>query len=212
MPLSTIAAIDCSGEGRVATVRFNDGHTLQCPPSLLQQLQIDVGTELDTRQLDKLTRADELHRAKTAALRLLRSRGRTTKDLKHRLQKKHDFADHTIAEVTSWLQKLGYLDDRQYAEDRVQAYALKQRYGREGLVAKLVSEGVDRLLAEEVVYDAVTAEDEQRWAHELVEKRAAKLRDREPDKRKRTIFSYLRRHGFEHDYIMSAIEALEADD
>ncbi len=212
MPLSTIAAIDCSNDNGVATVRFNNGHTLKCPKSLLQELEIDVGMELNTRQLDKLTRADELHRAKTAALRFLRSRGRTTKDLKHRLQKKHDFADHTVAEVTSWLQKLGYIDDRQYAEDRIERYVLKQRYGREGLVAKLVSEGVDRLLAEEVVYNAVSAEDERRWAYELVEERATKLRDREPDKRKRTIFSYLRRHGFEHDYIMSAIEALDAND
>ncbi|MFO7945722.1 MAG: regulatory protein RecX [Armatimonadota bacterium] len=210
--MSTIAAIDCSGDSKVATVRFNDGHTLQCPPSLLQELDIEVGSKLNTRQLDKLSRADELHRAKTAALRLLRSRGRSSKDLKHRLQKKHDFADHTIAEVTRWLQELGYLDDRQYAEDRVQRYALKQRYGREGLVAKLVSEGVDRMLAEEVVYEAVTAEDEQRWAYELVEKRARKLRDREPEKRKRTIFSYLRRHGFEHEYILSAIEILDSDD
>lgn len=210
--MTKIATIDCSDDEKVACVETTEGNSYHCPKELLQELEVEAGTDLTTQQLDRIVHADEVHRAKQAALRLLTARGRTAKDMKNRLQKKQEFADHTIAEVIDWLEDLGYLDDREYAEDRLQQLASKGKFGRKGLIAKLESEGVDRLLAEEIVYETISRDQEQEWAQELVEKRAHKLRDREPERLKRTIFSYLRRRGFEHDHVMSALDTLELDD
>lgn len=210
--MSKIAAVDCSNDTKVACVETTNGHSYHCPKELLQELDLEVGSTLSTEQLDRIVQADEVHRAKQAALRLLTARGRTAKDLENRLQKKQEFADHTIAEVISWLQDLGYLDDREYARDRLQQLASRRKLGRQGLIAKLQSEGIERLVAEEVVYDTISADQERQWAHELVEKRAHRLRDREPEALKRTVFSYLRRRGFEHDHVMSALDTLQLDD
>jgi regulatory protein len=210
--LSRIAAIDRSDDSKVACVQTTSGHTYHCPKSLLEQMDLETGSTLSTRQLDRIVRADEVHRAKQAALRLLTARGRTAKDLRDRLRKKQEFADDTIAEVINWLEDLGYLDDREYAVDRLQQLASKGKLGRRGLIAKLESEGVDRLVAEEVVYDTISADHEQQWADALVKKRAHRLRDREPDKLKRTVFAYLQRRGFEHDHVMSALDTLQLDE
>jgi len=128
------------------------------------------------------------------------------------LQQKGKYADHTIAEVVAWLTDQGYLDDARYAMERVSGLLRDKRMGRAGLVARLVSEGVERALAEDIVANAVGARDEDQWAREVAQQRADRMQGKDWQAVKRSVYAYLQRRGFDSEQIWAAIESIEPAD
>jgi len=192
---------------------YVDGeYRLGCSAELLGRHNLKVGEMLDEQQISRLEQAEELSQAKAAALRLLGHRARTVADLTKRLQHKNKFAEHTIAEVVAWLIERGYLNDTQYAQERLDHLLSTDKRGRMGLVAKLRAEGVPRALAQEMVDQTVSAEQEQQWAHQLAAERANRMPGREWPKVKRSVHGYLQRRGFDSELIWAALAAIEPEE
>jgi len=198
-------------DGSRVSIFVDDEFRLGCAAKLVKEQGLVVGAILDDQQSRRLQEADELSQTKAAALRLLGHRARTKSDLTKRLQRKNKFADDTIANAVQWLVDLGYVNDMQYARDRLAGLVQAADRGRRGLVEKLVSEGVARAAARELVEATVSVEDEAQWAHQLAQQKASRMADKPWSKVKPNIASYLHRHGFEGEHIWSALEALDAD-
>ena len=198
-------------DGSRISIFVDDEFRLGCSAKLVRERGLVVGGVLEDEQIRQLQETDELAQAKAAALRLLGHRARTQSDLTKRLQRKNKFADDTIANAVNWLVELGYVNDMQYARDRLAGLVQAAKLGRQGLVEKLVSEGVPRAPARELVDATVSAEDEAKWAQDLASRKASRMAGKPWPGVKRNIASYLRRHGFEGEHIFSALEALDVD-
>ncbi len=147
--------------------------------------------------------------AKAAALKLLASRARTRSHLETRLENK-GFGAEDVEEALDDLERAGYVDDGQYARDRIEELLGQSRKGPQALVHALIQDGVAAEAAERAVAERLEGEDLGEWAREVASERAERMRDVEQDTARRRLYGYLRRRGFGDAEALRAIdEALE---
>lgn len=207
--MNRITAIEQQKKDGSRVSVFVDGEfRIGCSAKRVGEFDLKIGRTLDDETLAAIETAEELNEAKAAALRLLGRRARTVKDIQTRLQKKQ-FAEHTIGQVVAWLTDLGYLDDRQYAADRIDSLLRSKKMGRYGLIAKLVSDGCNRDLAEDMVGVALSSIDETEWAIEVAREKARSGQGKDWQATKRRIVGLLQRRGFDSEHIYAALEAVE---
>lgn len=150
--------------------------------------------------------------AKTAAVRLLARRARTRADLEARLRRKGLVAE-AIRQALDDLERAGYIDDEQYARDRVAELLRRSPRGQAALMHALTGEGLPWDLAERIVAERLEGEDTGRWAVEAARERAKRLRGLDEETARRRLYGYLKRRGFEDGEVLRAIEeALSAPD
>lgn len=159
---------------------------------------------------DQRARHPEYAQAKAAAIRLLAHRARTRSYLEQRLRTK-GLAAEAVEEALGDLERAGYVNDEQYARDRIDVLLRQSKQGPVALTHKLVQDGVDGDLAERVVNDTLLGEDLSEWALEVAEDRAQKLRGLAPDAARRRLYGYLKRRGFSNAHCVSAVDAVLAD-
>ncbi|MGI5817697.1 MAG: regulatory protein RecX [Armatimonadota bacterium] len=156
-------------------------------------------------------RHEEYKDAKAAAIRLLAHRARTRQYLEQRLRGK-GLAAEAVEQALADLGRAGYVDDEQYARDRIDALLRQSKRGPLALTHKLVQEGVDGDLAERAVSEALRDEDLSEWALEVAVERATRLSDLEPETARRRLYGYLKRRGFSDAHCMGAVEEAIADE
>ena len=103
----------------------------------------------------------DFERARRRALRLLASQPRSVAELRSRLERAKASAADTRA-VIEEMTRLGYLNDRAYAEARVRSLRVGGKNGPRGAIAKLRAKGIDLEDAKRAVQLALaeTSEDE----------------------------------------------------
>lgn len=144
-------------------------------------------------------------RARVAALRLLARRARTRADLTHRLGRK-GFSSAAIEAALDELARAGYVDDLEYARERMDDLLRRSRYGSLGLVERLVKDGIEPELAETAVAERLRDVDEREWASRLAAERLAELPELDANATRRRLYSYLSRRGFTDEDIIVALE------
>jgi regulatory protein len=159
---------------------------------------------------DRRARHTEYNDAKAAAIRLLAHRARTRGYLEQRLRGK-GLAAEAVEEALGDLESAGYVNDEQYARDRIDALLQKSKRGPQALIHKLVKEHVDGDLAERVVHETLRDEDLSEWAREVAAERSRRLRDLDYDTARRRLYGYLRRRGFSNAHCMSAVDEAIAE-
>ena len=150
----------------------------------------------------------DLVTAKNAAFRLLEVRPRSVEELTARLRLKNCPAG-LIQETIQFLKKYNYLDDRQFAADWIRA-RLKQGYGLRRIEMELRQKGVDQAIIDAqatAAKDAQGANGEE-TLRELTRRRAARFESLDPLKRKKRLFDFLARRGFDIEEIQKAIKDL----
>ncbi|MFW6156111.1 MAG: regulatory protein RecX [Armatimonadota bacterium] len=154
---------------------------------------------------EKRARHPEYREAKAAAIRLLAHRARTRGYLEQRLRGK-GLAAEAVEEALGDLESAGYVNDEQYARDRIDALLRKSKQGPFALTHKLVQEHVDGDIAERVVHETLRDEDLSEWAREVAAERSRRLRDLDPETARRRLYGYLKRRGFSNDHCMNAVD------
>jgi regulatory protein len=154
---------------------------------------------------DRRARHPEYREAKAAAIRLLAHRARTRGYLEQRLRGK-GLAAEAVEEALGDLESAGYVNDEQYARDRIDALLRKSKQGPFALIHKLVQDHVDGDIAERVVHETLRDEDLSEWAREVAAERSERLRDLDPGTVRRRLYGYLKRRGFSDGHCMSAVD------
>lgn len=150
--------------------------------------------------------------AKAAAVKLLASRPRTREDLQGRLKRK-GLPREAIDEALDDLESAGYVDDEQYARDRVEDLLRKSKRGAPALVHALAKDGLGREVAERIVAERLADVDMGQWALEVALERGGHVRGEDDETARRRLYGYLRRRGFADAVALRAIdEALTAED
>ena len=184
--------------GRFASLRAAD----------LADLDLRIGAEVSAQVFDRLQALADLEGAHRAGLRALARRAHARFDLRRRLLQKQ----HPPAAVDGALERLvqqDLLDDARFARDYASAKASRGR-GPSRLVRDLLSQGVERRIAEDAVRTALADDDVDPDAvvRAVAEKRASQLAGLPAPVRKRRLVAFLARRGFQGPEVRSIVEAL----
>jgi regulatory protein len=201
------------GKGDRTLVHLEGGHQLEVASILVEQAGLRAGLVLGEKERERLVREDQPYRARSRALHLLSARDRSTHEVEARL-KDNGFEQDVIADTTSWLQDLGYLDDERFAE-RYVAEKLRAGWGPRRVSAELARKGIDR----EAVKLALGSEGDKAQAGiegdeavmVLARRRFGAQFATDPAAAERRLAGYLARRGFEWETIARIARALRSE-
>jgi regulatory protein len=191
-------------------VEVDRGRFASLPGAALDVLGMPLapGVELSAPALARLQELADIEAAYRAAVRALAMRGRARGDLRRRLiQKQHP--PRAVDEALARLDAQGLLDDRRFAIDYAARHAVGGR-GPARLVSDLLSQGVDRALADAAVGEALAEEgiDPERILRTVAARRASQLATLAPVVRKRRLLAYLARRGYRAAQVKELVEEL----
>ncbi|HEV8401153.1 MAG TPA: regulatory protein RecX [Gemmatimonadales bacterium] len=189
-------------------VEVDRGRFASLPAADLAELDLQIGAEIPAPVFDRLQALADLEGAHRAGLRALARRAHARFDLRRRLLQKQ----HPPAAVDGALERLArqdLLDDARFARDYASAKASRGR-GPARLVRDLLSQGVERRIAEDAVRTALADDgvDPDAVVRAVAEKRAKQLSGLPAPVRKRRLVAFLARRGFQGPVIRTIIEAL----
>jgi regulatory protein len=177
---------------------FEGGGSLRVTDAQVADYSLYTGRELDGDEYQSLTEAAGVSSARARALRILGTRGMSRQALIDRLAEKGEDAD-TARETADWLEKIGMLDDAEYARAVARHYAARG-YG----TRRIRDEFFKRKVARDM-WDAALAElpEDGGALSALIE---SKLRGEQPDRagQKRVTDALIRR-GYSWDEVSAAM-------
>lgn len=178
-------------------VEVDRGRLASLPVEALALLDLQVGAEVSAPVLDRLQELADIEAAYRAAVRALALRPRARGDLRRRLLQK----PHPPGAVDAAIERLsaqGLLDDGQFSAHYAATRAARGR-GPSRLLRDLLSQGVERRIAEEGIRQATEDEgvDPLAAARRIAERRAAQLQAFPEAVRRRRLTAFLARRGFD---------------
>jgi regulatory protein len=154
--------------GEMVRIHLSDGSSFVLHAEVFARVSICSGSILDSETRARLLVRSELVSARLQALKLLGRSAHTRRGLARKLAAR-GFGRSAIAHALARMSELGYLDDRAFAESWMHLHLSSGRDGGVALFRGLLSRGVTRAVAEEVLADMYPFEEEVRNAHRLTE-------------------------------------------
>jgi len=167
----------------------------------IERLRLRVGLPIDAKLADEIAEEATISRAYDRAMMMLAVRGRASGELKRLLVRKGEGAK-VVAAVVDRLSDAGFLDDdafaRQFARSKSTSGTSRRRIEME-----LTRKGVDRGIAATAVQETFAEEhvNEQVAIDLAAEKKLRTLGKVDEQTRRRRLYSYLARRGFDPDAI-----------
>ncbi len=146
------------------------------------------------------------------ATRLLAARARSRAELRRQLLLKGEAAGAVDAALDR-LERAGYLDDADYARQFARSKALGRGMSRRRVQQELAKRGISRELAEAALADVFADEGvgEGEAVARLARKKLRSLIRLDAPTRRRRLYAFLARRGFEHDDISRVLRDLGED-
>lgn len=162
------------------------------------RLGLTIGLTLTGALLAELEHLSAVEKARAAALRLVNSRPYSRKRLADRLRAR-GFESPVIDAVIERLTKAGLLNDTEYGRELIRQTRAARPAGERLLRAKLGQHGLDRMLIDQLVAQAMAdAPDpmDDPDVDRLVERKAAAMGHLDSATQARRLFGLLARRGF----------------
>ncbi len=187
-------------------VHLDGDHSVTVSLEIIDRLRLVAGAALSAGTWTELERDVAVLATYDRALSLLAFRARSAAELRRRLVQKGEAGALVDAAVERLLAN-GVLDDAEYARQLARSKLLGQGVSRRRLQLELGKRGVDRSVADEAI--AYVLADEAVDEGDVVRRAAArKLRSLakvDPATRRRRLYAYLARRGYESDAINDAM-------
>ena len=113
------------------------------------KFKLKIGTELDEKEVEKLSLESNLSKAMKKAMDVLSRKPVTKKELQNKLFEK-GYDESVVSVALEELAELGYLNDYDYATLYLD-YASEKCYGKKKIVYELTHKGVDP----DIIYDVL---------------------------------------------------------
>ncbi|MCM8779459.1 MAG: recombination regulator RecX [Candidatus Omnitrophica bacterium] len=149
---------------------------------------------------------EDIEKAKNYALKLLKYRPRTQKEIFERLIKKK-YPQDLIEKVVQELKEAGLLNDREFVKFWINWRREVNPRSKNFIFWELRKKGVSEDLIKEKL-EEINSEDDFSQAEQLAKKQFERLKDREPEKKKIRIYGYLKRRGFAESIIYDILNNL----
>ncbi|HZU11580.1 MAG TPA: RecX family transcriptional regulator [Chloroflexota bacterium] len=166
-----------------------------------------TGKELSPSEVDELRHDDVIDRTAGAALNFLSFRPRSRREIEQYLRRK-GVEPPVAAEVMARLERLGLIDDREFARFWVENRQTFRPRGARALKAEMRQKGLDGEVIEDVLE---TLPDEVETAYRAGEKKARSLRNEDEREFLRKLLGFLQRRGFPYGVAVEAAKQLRAE-
>ena len=192
-----ISALKQTSPERV-TVLLDDGSEVRSTLSVITEMRLFTGKELDDAELCMLRDASALSLCKTRALSMVAKRAMSRRELIDKLKEKGE--DERNAEACAeWMVIAGFINDGTYAGMIVRHYAAKG-YGEGRIRTELIRRGISRELWDEAFTEMPEQNDKlQRYIN-------SRLQDPEDTQQVKKVCDGLYRRGYSWDEIKHALE------
>lgn len=177
--------------------------------AVLTRFNIRKGTRITHELYTQIKRAEELWAIREYFLRLLGRRDHASHELRLKARKK-DYPDELIQECLEELEAKGYINNRMFAEKFAADKFEFNQWGPEKIRLELIRKGVDRKTATEVTQEILPKSDIIKTMEQVALKKKNKLLRDEPTKRKKKLFDFLLRKGYDSSVILTHIDRLLA--
>lgn len=156
--------------------------------------------EITEDTLNEIKKFDEYQFAKKSALDFLSYRIRSTAEIKEKLKSKKISAG-TIDKTIAHLDKIGLLNDNEFAKLLVQSKMGKKPAGKKVIRQKLFQKGIPKIIGDKVIEELYTADKEIELIADIYKNYSSKIKGLDKFQKRRKLFEYLMRKGFDIDSI-----------
>ncbi len=153
---------------------------------------------------------EEVEKAKNAAFRLLSGRSYTRQEILGKLRGRR-FKERAIEEAVQRLERLGLIDDWDFARRFVRERMRLRPMGRPMLVRDLRKRGVAEEIVQQVLDEALEGVDLEAVALDLLRAREARYRGLDRQRARARMYGFLGRRGFEAAVAREAAERAWAE-
>lgn len=199
----TISALEKIPRRKEYLLRFSDGSELKVTEDDVSAFSLAAGRALTGDLRTRLAGRYEYARCEAAAMRLLKVRPRTEGELERSLRTK-GFPEVVVRSVMEALKASGDLDDRVFARLWATEKLRRGASGKRRVAAELRAKQIDQHTAEEETEKVFGGENEIDIAKQVALRRAAKMPALEEQAKRRRLYDYLLRRGFESEVAAEA--------
>lgn len=184
--------------GGALLVHLSDQSLVRLSAEAVLELGLKVGDELDAAALERVSAVALTERVRKSALGMISVVALSTAELCRRLERK-GYPQAEAEAAVKWLESMGVLDDRAYAEGLAAKYAAAG-VSRRACAQKMREKGVER----ELIDGALESYPEPDAALDRLVQKA--LRGRTPDREtQQKLVASLARKGFCYEDIRAAL-------
>ena len=163
----------------------------------IEHFRLRKGDEIDSIYYEKICSYDRTIASRRIAQKFLNSRRRTERDVRRKLKEKEipeDVIDATVEELKS--AKL--IDDAAFAQAFIHDRLLTKSISRGKLALELQAKGVNRDIANEVLQEITSEDDDLERALKAAAKKLPSIERKESDERQRSqkLYAFLASRGF----------------
>lgn len=151
---------------------------------------------------------DSLEQAREYAFFLLKFRLRAEKELYQRLKKK-GFSEDCVIKTLEFLKEKRFIDDRLFAKAWVES-RIKKPLGFRRLAQELKIKGVAEEIINSRLDEVKQGYSEEEVVKEIIRQKQEKIRELDPLKAKKRIYSYLLRRGFSPEVVIDSVSRLKS--
>ena len=146
----TVTGISASADRRGRhRVELSDGTVLKLPPSVIADLSLFTGRELDESELRQVHEAERKADARQRAVNIISATTVSGRELNDRLRRK-GASEEEAAEAVQWLQELNLVDDAKTARQIVER-GVRRGYGERRIRQMLYEKKIPRALWDEAL-------------------------------------------------------------
>lgn len=165
--------------------------------------RVRVGQELTRADLAQLAHAEQLERARQAALRYLEIRPRSEQELRMQLRKKK-YPEEIISQVLARLTDVKLVDDRDFSRFWVENREGFKPRSKRALQYELRQKGV----AQQEIARAVKKVDERESAYRAAHAKALRWKDLDVQSFREKLSGFLARRGFDYTVTRETVKRL----
>lgn len=176
---------------------------------ILERLRLAVGGEVSPELAARIGEEAAALGAYDRALNMLAFQARSARDLRRRLVQKGEEPAHVDAAIERLVAN-GLLDDASFARQFARSRVAGQGASKRRLQQDLFKRGVGREVADEAIAEVLSDEgvDEGEVVERVARKKARSLAKLDAPTRRRRLYSFLARRGYEADAIRRAMAAV----
>ena len=187
-------------------VELSDGSSIRALDEHRSRYGLEEGSSISRDVLLEITASYESAKARQAAMRLLKTRPRTEREIWRRFRRQ-GIGPEIAEQVLQDLKAEGLVNDRLFAQLWIKEKVAGGTCGKRRIIMDLKSKGIDQtVIADEIAVNYDDGE-ERDTAYRLAERRLRRLHAVPWKARAQRVYSLLLRRGFSADLARAAVEA-----
>jgi regulatory protein len=175
----------------------------------IERLALHVGGSVTEALAASIGEEAGISRAYDRAISMLAVRGRATAELRRLLLKKGE-PPRTVTQVVHRLEAAGFLDDAAFSRQFTRWKATAGGLSRRRIAGELARRGIDRETAASAIDETFADEgvDEIAGLERVAERKLRTMSRVEPERRRRRLYGFLARRGYDADDIGAVVKRL----